>query len=171
ALAAVGGFEQRGILDAGVHGIRILRRTLEVPHALELPWMRRAVVPEVRRQRRVRRVVREDVAFGDREALRRNDRFAGRRAGAGPGLAAIVRALDDLAEPRGVLRHVDAVRVGWRGIHVVDLPAAEEGAVDLPFLARFVGGQDEGALAGAGQHADFAHGTSLSAGWIFVLVA
>ena len=47
-LSAVGRAEQRGILDAGVDGVRIGQRRLEVPDALELPRVLRAVVPLVR---------------------------------------------------------------------------------------------------------------------------
>ena len=47
-LAAVGGAEQGGVLDAGVDRVRVGQRRLEVPDALELPGMRRAVVPLVR---------------------------------------------------------------------------------------------------------------------------
>ena len=42
------GAEQRRVFDAGVDRIRIRQRRLEVPDALELPRVRRAVVPLVR---------------------------------------------------------------------------------------------------------------------------
>ena len=86
-LPAVGRAEQRGVLDAGVDGVRIGQRRLEVPDALELPRVRRAVVPLVRAGHAV---VGELVA----------DRL--------PGLAAVVGALDHLAEPAAGLRRVDA---------------------------------------------------------------
>ena len=47
-LPAVGRAEQGGVLDAGVDRVRIGQRRLEMPDALELPGMRRAVVPLVR---------------------------------------------------------------------------------------------------------------------------
>ncbi len=50
-LAAVGRAEQRGVLDAGVDDVRIGQRRLQMPDALELPRMLRAVVPLVRRER------------------------------------------------------------------------------------------------------------------------
>ena len=87
ALRAVGRLEERGILDAGVDHVRIGQRRLEVPDPLELPRMRRAVVPLVRAGNAV---VDELVA----------DRL--------PRLAAVVRALNELAEPAGGLRRVDA---------------------------------------------------------------
>ena len=77
-LAAVGRAEQGRVLDAGVDRVRIGQRRLEMPDALELPGMRRAVVPLVRAGHAV---VDELVA----------DRL--------PGLAAVVRALDQLPEP------------------------------------------------------------------------
>ena len=54
-LPAVGRAEQRGILDAGVDGVGIGQRRLEMPDALELPRVRRAVVPLVRARHARRR--------------------------------------------------------------------------------------------------------------------
>ena len=62
-LAAVGGAEDGGVFDAGVDGVGIGQRRLEMPDALELPRMLRAVVPLVRRERRGGRVVDELVAL------------------------------------------------------------------------------------------------------------
>jgi len=45
--APVGGTEERGVLDAGVHRVGIDRRRREMPHALECPRVRRPVVPLV----------------------------------------------------------------------------------------------------------------------------
>ena len=50
-LAAVGRAEEGGVLDPGVDGVRVGQRRLEVPDALELPGVLRAVVPLVGRQR------------------------------------------------------------------------------------------------------------------------
>ena len=47
-LAAVGRAEQRGVFDAGVDRVGIGQRRLEMPDALELPRVLRAVVPLVR---------------------------------------------------------------------------------------------------------------------------
>ena len=102
-LAAVGGAEEGGVFDAGVDGVGIGERRLEMPDALELPGVRRAVVPLVRAGNAV---VDELVA----------DRL--------PGLAAVARALDQLAEPAAGLRGVEAVRIDGRALEVVDLPAA-----------------------------------------------
>ena len=79
-LPAVGRAEERRILDAGIDRVGIGQRGLEVPHPLEFPRMRRAVVPLVRAGHAV---VHELVAH----------RL--------PRLAAVVRALDHLPEPAG----------------------------------------------------------------------
>ncbi len=47
-LAAVGGAEEGGVFDAGVDGVGIGERGLEVPDAFEFPRVLRAVVPLVR---------------------------------------------------------------------------------------------------------------------------
>ncbi len=63
-----------------------------------------------------------------------------------PGLPAVARPLDLLAEPAGRLGRVEAVRVGSRSLEMVDLPAAEVRAAHLPPFPGAVGGQDERAL-------------------------
>src|SRR5687767_14196657 len=47
-LTAVCRAKQRGILDAGINGVRIGQRRFQMPDTLELPRMRRAVVPLMR---------------------------------------------------------------------------------------------------------------------------
>src|SRR5262249_49809961 len=101
-------------------------------------------------------VVDELVGFAHREALGRFGQSA-RRSRHGPRLAAVVGALDDLPEPAARLRHVDAVRIDGRALHVINLPAREMRAVDGPLLSFAVGGKDEGALAGADEDTDAAH--------------
>jgi hypothetical protein len=113
-----------------------------VPDALELPGVGRAVVPLVGAGRAV---VGELVVDGV------------------PGEAAVVGALDLLAEPAGGLGGVDAVGVGRGAFEVVELPAGEVGLGDLPGFAGGVGGEDEGAFAGADEEADAGHGGSLGA--------
>src|SRR5262249_20565033 len=145
---------------AGVDGVRVGQRRFDVPDALELPGVLRAVVPLVRRQRlaRLRRtVVDELVAFALGEALGRRGRLAGGRARLGPGLAAVGGALNDLPEPVAALRCVDAVRVRGRTLHVVDFPAGEVGSANVPLLALAIGCQDERALARAHQNSYAAH--------------
>src|ERR1700733_9764119 len=74
-----------------------------------------------------------------------------------PGRAAIVGPLDHLPRPAAGLRRIQPVRVGRRAFHVVDLPAREVRAADLPLLARAVRGQDERALARARKYPYTAH--------------
>ena len=124
-LAAVGGAEEGGVFDAGVDGVGVGERGLEVPDAFEFPGVLRAVVPLVGAGNAV---VGELVADGV------------------PGFAAVVGALDDLAEPAAGLRGVDAVGIDGRAFQVVDLPAGEVGAADVPLLALAVGGEDERAF-------------------------
>ena len=127
---AVGGAEEGGVFDAGVDGIGIGERGLEVPDALELPGVRRAVVPLVGAG---------DAVVGELVA----DRL--------PGFAAVVGALDDLAEPAAGLRGVDAVGIYGRAFEVVHLPAGEVRAADLPVFTLAVGGEDERSFARAYQ--------------------
>src|SRR5262249_48077196 len=122
--------------DAGVDGVGIVGRRLEVPHALELPGARCAVVVLVR--------------AGDALVL---ELVAGRL----PGLAAVVRALHDLSGPTAGLGSIDAVRIGGRSLHMVDLPAGEVRSADFPFFALSVGFEQERAFARAGQHSYFTH--------------
>src|SRR5207249_482282 len=111
----------------------------QVPDALEHPGLLRAVVKLVRRERLAGlggSVVDELVALAPRHAER-----AGLRSAAGrfPGLAAVAGALDDLAEPAAGLRAIDPVRIHRGAFQVVNLPAGEEGAADVPLLAFAVG--------------------------------
>ena len=146
-LPAVGRAEQGGVFDPGVDRVRIGQRRFEMPDALELPGVRRAVVPLVRAGDAV---VHELVAH----------RL--------PGLAAVVGALDHLPEPAAGLRRIQPIRVGGRSFEVIDLPARKVGAADVPSLALSVRRQDERALACANQYSYSAHNLLLPS--IVVLV-
>ncbi len=135
-LAAVGRAEQGGVLHPGVDGVGIGQRRFEMPDALELPGVRRAVVPLVRAGDAV---VDELVA----------DRL--------PGLAAVVGALDQLPEPAAGLRRIQPIRIDGRSLEVVDLPAPEVGAADVPPFALAVRRQDERALPRTHQDPYSAH--------------
>ena len=139
-LAAIGGSEQSGVLDARIYGVRVAEGGLQVPDAFELPRVRRPVVPLVRPRRAL---VTEPVA----------DRL--------PGRAAVVRSLDHLARPAAALRGVEPVLMGRRARHVIDLPAGEVRAADLPLVALAVGRQHERAFAGADQYSDSVHPNSI----------
>src|SRR4051812_3771056 len=103
-LPAVGGAEDGRVFDAGVNGIRIAKRWLQMPNALELPRVRRSVIPLVRPSDTV---VFEFVSNGR------------------PGFAAVVGALHDLAKPAAGLRRVDSVGVHRRAFDVINLPSAK----------------------------------------------
>ncbi len=143
-LAGVGGAEESGVFDAGVDGVGVGEGGLEVPDALELPGVRGAVVPLVRAGDAV---VGELVADGL------------------PGFAAVVGALDELAEPAATLRGVDAVGVHGRAFEVVQLKAGEVRAADLPVLTLAVGGDDECSFAGAYQYSYLAHSFAPLESW------
>src|SRR5262245_35543984 len=97
-----------------------------MPDALELPRMRRAVVPLVRARNAI---VGELVA----------DRL--------PRLAAVAAALHGLAEPVARLRGVDAIGIDRRALQMVELPSAELRGADLPAVALAVRREDECAFA------------------------
>jgi hypothetical protein len=108
ALASIGRAKQRRVLHARIHRLRIGERWLDVPHALELPGMLRAVVPLMRGQRfsRLRRRVVDESIWQRRRWTRSGNRLAGQPR-LMPGLAAVVRSLDQLPEPSACLGDVD----------------------------------------------------------------
>src|SRR5258708_20448136 len=104
--------------------VGIGERGLEMPDTLELPWMLRAVVELMSRQRfpgLLGRVVDELVAGGLRRTGR--GRLSGRGSGLVPCFATVVGGLYQLAEPSAGLRGVDAVRIGGRPPSVYPLPS------------------------------------------------
>ena len=150
--------EEGCVFDAGVDGVGVGERGLDVPDALELPRVLGAVVPLVGGEGLAGffgGVVEEAVwrrggplwAFG----------LAGLEAGLVPGFAAVVGALDELAEPAAGLRGEDRVGVGGRAFHVVDLPAGEVGAGDGPIISFAIGFNDEAAFVGADEDAYGTH--------------
>ena len=154
-LAAVGRAENRGVFHAGVDRVRIGERRFEVPDALELPGMLRAVIPLMSGKRLpVSAECRKRICCSRRRHAPAGDLFASRRL---PRLAAVVRALDHLPEPAAGLRSIEPVRIGRRSLQVVDLPARKVGAADLPLFALAVRGQNERALARADEHPYAAH--------------
>ena len=136
ARPAVGGAEQCRVLDAGVHDVGIGQRWLEMPDALELPWMRRPVVPLVRA----------------RHAL--VDELVSHRL---PRLPPVVRALNHLPEPAGGLRDVDPVGIRRRSLQVIDLPPAEMRSRHIPVLSAAVGRENERSLLGTDEDSYAAH--------------
>jgi hypothetical protein len=159
-LAAVGRAEQGGVLDPGVDGVGVTERRLQMPDSLELPRMRRAVVPLVRGERLAglgRRVVDELVALALGHAFRGGGGLAGGRPGLVPRLAPVIGALDDLPEPAAGLGRIQPVRIHGRSLEVVDLPAGEVWPADFPPVSLGVRRQDECALACAHQDSNLAH--------------
>src|SRR5690242_5053959 len=128
-----------------------------MPHPFEFPRMLRSVVPLMSCERRRCSIVGEFIAFalghfsGSRRWLPR------RRARLVPGLTPIVGTLDDLPEPAARLRCVNAIRIGRRSLHVIDLPAGEEWTVDVPFLALAIRCENECAFSRAYQDTYSAH--------------
>src|SRR5262249_25731869 len=97
--------------------------------------MWRAVVPLVCGQRGasfLRGVVDELVAFALGHTVGSGGWLARRSPGLFPGLAAVAGALDDLPEPAAGLRGIDTVGVNRRSFEMVDLPAGEQGAGNVP---------------------------------------
>ncbi len=135
-LPAVDGAEQRCVLYAGVNRIGVVQRRFEVPDPGELPRVWRAVVPLVRARDSV---IAELIA----DCL--------------PALAAVVGALDLLAEPARGLRQIQPVGVGRGTLGVVDLPASEVRAAHVPHISCAVGRQHEGAFARADQYSHSGH--------------
>src|SRR4051812_30831294 len=163
-LAAVGRAEQRGVFHARINHIRVVQRRLNVPNALEFPWMLRAVVPLMRRDWLAglrRDVIHEFIALTFGPALRCLE-LVGAAARREPGFAAVVGPLDHLAEPTAGLRGVQPIRVSRRPLHVVNLPPAKERLADLPFLAFAVARKDKRTFFRADQDANGGHiGTPL----------
>src|SRR5215469_16789302 len=108
-----------------------------MPHALEFPRMLRAIVELMRGERLAcfrGGVVDEFVALTLRHAARAG-RFSRRRARLMPRFAAVVRALDDLAEPPAGLRGIDAIRIGGRSFERIERPSRKVRTADVPLIA------------------------------------
>src|SRR5206468_401722 len=119
-----------------------------MPDTLEFPRMLSAVVPLVGRERfpRFRRsIVNEHVTFALWHPFRRHQVFR-LCAGRIPRFAAVVGTLNDLPEPSARLRCVDPVRINRRTFHVINLPACEMRAADLPSFPRAIRCEDERAF-------------------------
>src|SRR5262245_6418111 len=108
-----------------------------MPDAGKLPRMGRAVVPLVLRR----------PAFFVVELI--PDRL--------PRGAAVIRSLDDLAEPAARLGCIEPVWIRRRSFQVIQLPAAEVRTAHSPALALAIGGENERALARANQYSDTTH--------------
>ena len=163
--AAVFRTEDGGILDTGVDDVWFGERGFNVPDALELPRMLRAVVPLVRGEGLAGfrgSVVDEFVAFGLGRSSRPRGGFARGCSRLDPSFATVIGALDNLPEPAAGLRGVNAVGTRGRSFHVINLPAGKMRAADGPFFAFAVRRQNERTFPCPHQHANFAHEMLLS---------
>src|SRR5207302_355000 len=120
-----------------------------MPDALELPWMRRAVVPQMLAHFSL---IYELVALALRRAFG-SHRLAGRCARLVPCLTAIIGALDDLPKPAAGLRRVNPIRVSRRSLEMVHFPTRKERTADVPLFAFAVRRQNEGALTCPNEYA------------------
>src|ERR1700730_4731016 len=106
--------------------IGTIERRFEMPDALELPRMLRAVVPLMRARHAI---VNEFVALALGHAIRRLFHPTARRL---PSFPAIARTLNDLPEPGARLRRVDSVRINRRPFDVINFPARKMRPVHFP---------------------------------------
>src|SRR5262245_19828792 len=102
-----------------------------MPYTLELPRVRRAVVPLMRSGYAV---VDELVVHGL------------------PRLAAIVGTLHQLSEPAAALGRVNPIWISRRSLQVVHLPTCKERPADVPLLAFAIGREDKCALLRANEY-------------------
>ena len=100
--------KERRILDPGIHRIRISQGRFQVPDSLELPGSLRAVVVLMRRERLAglrRLIIDKHIARAIRHTVCAHQ-ILRLRAGRIPGLAAVIRPLNDLPEPTAGLRRI-----------------------------------------------------------------
>jgi hypothetical protein len=71
-----------------------------------------------------------------------------------PGLAAVVGALQELAEPAAGLRGIETVGIDRGAFEVIDIPTGEVGTIDGPVVALAVGGEDECAFMCSDENPD-----------------
>src|SRR5260370_28127347 len=93
-----------------------------MPDALELPWMRRPIIPLV--------------SAGDSVV----NKLVAHRF---PGLATVVGALDHLTEPAAALGCIQPIRIDRRSLKMKELPARKVRSGDIPVLAFAIGGGGE----------------------------
>src|SRR5262249_32963421 len=135
SLATIGGAKQCGILNARIDGVWVVERRLNMPNSFELPWFWCAVVELVGRKWFAgfrRRIVDKLVTLALAHPLGRRGRLAGRRTAFGPGSAAMLSPLNNLAAPAAGLRRKKAVRICRGTLNVVDLPARKMRSTHVP---------------------------------------
>src|SRR6266496_5644152 len=124
-----------------------------MPNALELPGMLSAVIPLMCARDTV---VNKFVALAFLHAV---GTFQFLRAAPGriPFFSAVIRALNDLAEPPAGLRCINSVRINWRTLYVVNFPARKMRTADFPSFARAIRRQDERPFSCTNYYSYFAH--------------
>src|SRR5206468_12119169 len=124
-----------------------------MPNALELPGMLSAVIPLMCTRDTV---VNKFVALAFLHAV---GTFQFLRAAPGriPFFSAVIRALNDLAEPPAGLRGINSIRINWRTFYVVNFPACKMRAADFPSFARAVRCQNERTFSCTNQNSNLAH--------------
>ena len=157
--SAVFRLEQCGIFDPCVNVIGLVKRRFQMPHTLEFPRMLRAIVPLVGRERlpSLRRgIVNELVTLALCHAVRAFQ-FLRTAARCVPGFTRVIRPLNNLSKPTTGLRCIDPVGINRRTFHMINLPAREMRAADLPSFTRAIRCQDERAFSCANENSNFAH--------------
>src|ERR1700756_5212909 len=130
-----------------------------MPDALKFPGMLLAIVKLVSGKLFTGfggRIVYEFVALALGHTVW-TGRFTRGRSGLVPRLAPIIGALDDLPKPAAGLRSIDAIRIGRRAFEVIQFPACQVRAADLPVFAFAVCVKNECALARAYEYPYLAH--------------
>src|SRR5512133_2509284 len=124
-----------------------------MPNALELPRMLSAIIPLMGARYTV---VNEFVTLAFLHAV---GTFQVLRAAPGrvPLFSAIIRALNDLAEPSTGLRCINPVRIDRRTFYVINFPARKMRAADFPSFARAIRCQDERPFSCTNQNSNLAH--------------
>src|SRR4030095_701100 len=114
-----------------------------MPNTLELPGMLSAVIPLMRARDTI---VNKFVALAFLHAV---GTFQFLRAAPGrvPLFSAVIRALNDLAEPPAGLRGINSIRIDRRTFYVINFPARKMRTADFPSFARAIRCQDERAFS------------------------
>ena len=135
-LARIVGPEQSCILHAGVKRVGGEERRFDMPDTLELPGVRRAVIPLVRSgQTIVGKMIVDH----------------------GPTPAAILRALHDLPEPAGALRGIEPVWMERRSFDVKNLPTGKMWTGNRPPVAAPIARENERTFSCADKQTDCGH--------------
>src|SRR4029077_16256908 len=149
-LAAVLRFKQRRVFHTGVNMLGIMKWRLQMANALELPRMLSAVIPLMCARDTV---VNEFVALAFRHSVG-TFQFLRAAPWGVPLFSAVIRALNDLAEPRAGLRCINSVRIDWRTFYMINFPARKMRTADFPSFAPAIRCQDESPFSCTNQNSN-----------------